>query len=322
MFDSASAVDLVSSIQGVYYKKGLTMKKAMENRYPHSAELFRFCKQVLDNKYQNTRVIDQDIGQILNYDPADCSHWKKGRKNIKSIYAIKRLSEHLEVDEKILFDIVSGESDMQEAMFEYTGYKSFSIDPKLKEVARKDFYRKDPRNWSREKEENLFKQFNVERSKIHDAVAKVYEKINFSEVPLYLPEVMSYYPELTLEPADKPVDEVARIQKLGDGRIVISHTNGPMKPYIRYAIARELGKYFLYKEGELDLSAKQQKLSPLQEAETSLFAGKLLIPTKQLQEVVKTMAIKKDILLQLADLFWVSKTLMSLRFKDYIEFGD
>ena len=59
------------------------MKKVEANRYPHSATLFRFCKEALEIRYDgNVKVIDQDVGAILGYDPADCSHWKKGKKNI------------------------------------------------------------------------------------------------------------------------------------------------------------------------------------------------------------------------------------------------
>ena len=60
------------------------MSGIMESRYPNSAVLFQFCKQVLHIRYEhNVKVIDQDVGAILGYDPADCSHWKKGKKNIK-----------------------------------------------------------------------------------------------------------------------------------------------------------------------------------------------------------------------------------------------
>ena len=54
------------------------MKKDVPVKYPHSASLFQFCRQVLDHKFGDVRVIDQDVGQILGFDPADCSHWKKG----------------------------------------------------------------------------------------------------------------------------------------------------------------------------------------------------------------------------------------------------
>jgi len=296
------------------------MKKIMQNRYPNTAALFQFCKMVLSEKYNNSRVIDQDIGQILDYDPADCSHWKKGRKNIKSVYAIKRLSEHLEVDENIIFDVVSGEMDLDEAYFEYFGYRNFSIDQDVKESARKEFYRKNPGSWSREKEEDFYNQYKIDRSKINAIIDEIYGRINFSEVPLYLPEVVSCYEDLDLEPTDELLPEVAKLTKVDDKRFVIRYKAGQMKAYVRYAIARELGNYFINKDKYL--TSKVVTPTPVQEAENSLFAGKLLVPTKHLKKVVQNLSLKKDLLVQMTDIFWVSKTLISLRFKDYIENGD
>jgi hypothetical protein len=111
-------------------------------KYPHSANLFKFCRLVLDHKYGGIRVIDQDVGQILGFDPADCSHWKKGKKNIRSIFAMKNIAKHLGVDEKLVVDVAAGELDEQEAYCEYMGYGATTVDVKVLEVAKKDFYRK------------------------------------------------------------------------------------------------------------------------------------------------------------------------------------
>jgi len=75
------------------------MKKVEANRYPHSATLFKFCKEALEIRYDgNVKVIDQDVGAILGYDPADCSHWKKGKKNIRSLSTLRSIADHLNVD--------------------------------------------------------------------------------------------------------------------------------------------------------------------------------------------------------------------------------
>jgi len=64
-----------------YRLRGNIMKKADENRYPHSADLFRFCKEALNIKHNfEVKVIDQHVGAMLGYDPADCSHWKKAKR--------------------------------------------------------------------------------------------------------------------------------------------------------------------------------------------------------------------------------------------------
>ena len=110
------------------------MKKETEIKYPHSANLFQFCRRVLDHKFGGIRVIDQDVGQILGFDPADCSHWKKGKKNIRSIQAMKSIADHLGVDEKLVVDVASGEIGDEEAFYEYTGYGAFDIDGRVMPV--------------------------------------------------------------------------------------------------------------------------------------------------------------------------------------------
>ena len=53
------------------------MKKEVIIKYPNSANLFQFCRKVLDHKFGGIRVIDQDVGQILGFDPADPEGTKK-----------------------------------------------------------------------------------------------------------------------------------------------------------------------------------------------------------------------------------------------------
>merc|ERR1712072_83889 len=105
------------------------MKKVEANRYPNSATLFRFCKEALEIRYKgNVKVIDQDVGAILGYDPADCSHWKKGKKNIRSLTTLKSIANHLNIDERLLIDIAGGKIQLQEAVFEFKGYGNFNMD--------------------------------------------------------------------------------------------------------------------------------------------------------------------------------------------------
>ena len=83
------------------------MKRVIANRYPYSALLFRVCREVLEDRNKGTvKVIDQDVGSILGYDPADCSHWKKGKKNISSLKTLKKISDYLGVNLNLLINSV------------------------------------------------------------------------------------------------------------------------------------------------------------------------------------------------------------------------
>ena len=112
----------------------------MENRYPNSATLFTFCKRALAMRYQGSvKVINQDVGAILGYDPADCSHWKKGKKNIRSLKTLRMLSEHFNIDERFVINITSGNISLEEALLEYTGYGDFYLKQDNLEKLKKDF---------------------------------------------------------------------------------------------------------------------------------------------------------------------------------------
>src|SRR6476619_4126808 len=121
-------------------QRELAMKKTAENRYPHSATLFKFCKEALEIRYEgNVKVIDQDVGAILGYDPADCSHWKKGKKNIRALATLRSIADHLSIDERLLIDIAGGKVGLEEAVFEYRGYGAFALQGRNLENLKKEF---------------------------------------------------------------------------------------------------------------------------------------------------------------------------------------
>ena len=104
------------------------MKKISENKYPKSAKLFTFCRKALSLKYQgNVKIIDQDIGAILNFDPADCSHWKKGKKNINSLKPINTIANFLQIDSRLLFDLALGKKVLEESYFELGACMIFNL---------------------------------------------------------------------------------------------------------------------------------------------------------------------------------------------------
>jgi Zn-dependent peptidase ImmA (M78 family) len=51
----------------------------------------------------------------------------------------------------------------------------------------------------------------------------------------------------------------------------------------------------------------------------NLFAGLLLVPGKMLRKEVEKIDTSHDIVHQLAETFWVSKSLMNQRLRDYME---
>lgn len=298
------------------------MKKESTIKYPHSASLFQFCRRVLDHKFGGIRVIDQDVGQILGFDPADCSHWKKGKKNIRSIQAMKSIATHLGVDEKLVVDVASGEVADWEAFHEYSGYGLFNIDPKLFDSAKKDFYQKHANSWTREKEQEFKQQFQIDETAIDRIVENIHSTINFQEAPLYLPEIVSYHPQLSLKPFEATEEETQeakiRCSSSGEQTVIEYPMDVKMRPYIRFSIAKALAPYFFEKAGldTLDIGEHGKKVAEIQ---YNLFAAKLLTPSTLIKKEMQNIDIQKDIVSQLAETFWVSKTFMNNRLKNILQ---
>ncbi len=301
------------------------MKKVAEVKYPNSASLFQFCRRVLDHKFGGIRVIDQDVGQILGFDPADCSHWKKGKKNIRSIQAMKSIAEHLGVDEKLVVDVASGDLDDTEAFYEYSGYGAFAIDGKIFEAAKKDFYRRNAATWTKDKENEFKEFFSANEAAIDRVVTEIHARINFLEAPLYLPEIVAAYTDLNLigiEPNDSSTkaNEAAaplNVKRQG-GTTAISYLAGSeMRPYMRYRIAKAMAAHFL-DGAEFKRDPDTEFGQHLTDVQSNLFAAKLLAPAGLIKKEMTQINVAKDVVAQLAEIFWVSKTFMNRRLKDIL----
>ncbi|MBI2602154.1 MAG: hypothetical protein HYW48_03780 [Deltaproteobacteria bacterium] len=295
------------------------MKKQTALKYPHAASLFMFCRRVLDHKFSGIRVIDQDIGQILGFDPADCSHWKKGKKNIHSIHSIHTIAQHLGVDDKLVAEVACGELDDEEAYCEFLGYGQTSIDPKLMENAKKEFYKFNSSRWSRDLDSQFRETFLVNETKIDKIVNDIHDRLNFREAPLYLPELAAFYPAIVLSPSmdrSEPTPFPVTVQKEQNKYIIVYRPGSEIRPYVRYKIAKAVAGYFLPSR------SVRQELQPLEEqlceVESNLFASRLLAPTALIKKETKNINVAKDLLTQLAEIFWVSKSFMNRRLQEVL----
>lgn len=298
------------------------MKKDTATKYPNSANLFQFCRRVLDHKFGGIRVIDQDVGQILGFDPADCSHWKKGKKNIRSIQAMKSIAKHLGVDERLVVDVASGEMNEGEAFFEFTGYGDFSPDPKFLETAKKDFYRRHANSWTKDKEIEFKRQFETNELEINRIVKSIHEALAFQEAPLYLPEVVATYGDVSLRAVEDEAELEGKAIKATEegGKMHIAYPmDEKMRPYVRYGIAKAMGKHFLAKEGVLASNETNEQANYMSDVQTNMFAAKLLTPAYLIRKELAGLDAGKDIVAQLADVFWMSKTFMNGRLKEILE---
>jgi hypothetical protein len=300
------------------------MKKVEANRYPHSATLFKFCKEALEIRYDgNVKVIDQDVGAILGYDPADCSHWKKGKKNIRALATLRSIADHLNIDERLLIDIASGKIGLDEAVFEYKGYGEFNLSGRHLENLKKEFF-KNPSRWQGEGSMRSFEElFDIDRNAISAMAKEILSKGNFTEAPIYIPEVYHAFPSISIQ-SNEALESPISVESNGEGPQMVTKVffKGPeMRPYMRFLAAKELFKH-LAKSHNSTAQKFAKAPSEVMDIQANIFAGMLLIPAAMLRKEVEQIDSSLDIVMQLADTFWISKALMNQRLRDYMEYLD
>ena len=297
------------------------MKKTDENLYPHSATLFRFCKEALEIHYDgNVKVIDQDVGAILGYDPADCSHWKKGKKNIRALSTLRSLAEHLRIDEHLLVSIASGKISLSEAVFEFKGYGDFNLRERSLENLKKEFF-KNPARWQKSGGIKTFEEiFAVDRATVAQIADKILRLGQFAESPVYVPEIFNLFPSIDLV-IDADLDKPFTINNEGEGRALactIRYRDEDMKPYVRFLLVKELFKFLCMSQHPITAPLKLAPQEVL-EVQSNIFAGIMLIPDHLLRKEVDSVDSALDFVTQLTDTFWVSKALMNSRLRDYLD---
>jgi Zn-dependent peptidase ImmA (M78 family) len=92
-----------------------------------------------------------------------------------------------------------------------------------------------------------------------------------------------------------------------------------MRPYIRYRIAKAMASHFIKKNKIAPSSANSEHGNYIAEVQTNLFAAKLLTPAYLIRKELSNLDPTKDIVAQLADVFWMSKTFMNGRLKEILE---
>ncbi len=262
------------------------MKRSEENRYAHSATLFKFCKEALNIKHNfEVIVIDQHVGALLGFDPADCSHWKKGKKNIRSIHTINTIAESLDIDARLVTDIVSGQVGLEESVQEFRGYGAFES------------------------------TIDLQREQIFVAAQQLLENADIRSCPVLIPEVLSVCQNIALVQTE-PESEKLVETTIELGQNVIRMRKGEMKPHIRFLLAREIGRVVLHPSliAAVPFNTVESRLNT--------FAMLLLIPSPLLQVATREANNSRDLVQQLSDFFWMSRAVVNARIKDFFTHGN
>ncbi|NRA64578.1 MAG: ImmA/IrrE family metallo-endopeptidase [Pseudobacteriovorax sp.] len=272
------------------------MKRSGAAKFPHSVQLFKFCQKVMIHQ-KGEKVRDQEVGAILNFNPSDCSHWKRGEKNVRSVFALAKLAETLKVETGLIHDVTSGNVNLDEAFFEYIESANIqNVTAKLSKLNRAD-------------------AISIE-SKIIHFVNTIQEQCEFTTPPLYLPEVMRSFAFVSSQPVDM-LDKLSRILRIKANRYCIQFKKGDLKPQTRMSMVKDLAKVVLQGERE-----RFPELGPFSaeklEIEELLFTANLLLPKKMLKEEWTKLDTRKNVVSELSTLFWVPKSLVGYQLQEII----
>ncbi len=273
------------------------MKRSAQAKFPASAQLFKFCQKVMHEQRKGKRVHDQEVGAILSFNPSDCSHWKRGEKSVRSVFALEKLSQTLKLETAILHDIVSGHSGLNEAFYEYQESRTYST--VLQHALA-------------EGEEAIA----TSRAQVEAFVKSVHNQCEFETPPLYLPEVLRFFSFVSTQPTDM-LDKLSRILRVRPGQYCIQFCKGELKPQTRMSMSRDLARIIFEGERERfpELGAKNENLVELEEM---IFVANLLVPKHMLAQELAKLDVRRNVVSDLANLFWVPKSLVGFQMQEMV----
>ena len=274
------------------------MKRSGNVKFPNSVQLFKFCQKVMMHQRKG-KVRDQEVGAILKFNPSDCSHWKRGEKNVRSVFALAKLAESLGLESALVHDVASGIVNLDEAYYEY-----------LESISYKEIF---------SSEIAKSKEADEIRRRVGDFVAMVQKNCEYVTPPLYLPEVMRSFSFVVTQPVEM-IDKLSRILRVKPGRYCIQFKKGELKPQTRMSMVKDLAKIVFQGERarfpELGETSKD-----LMEFEEVLFTANLLIPKDMLMAEMVKLDARRNVVSELAGLFWVPKSLICFQLQETVRDG-
>lgn len=275
------------------------MKRAASAKFPNSVQLFKFCLKVMGQQ-RSSKINDQEVGHILDFNPSDCSHWKRGEKNVKSVFALARLAESLRVEPGILHDLASGASGLDEAYFEYS--EGLAIRDAVNACA--------PAETA---------AIEAARARIESFVAQLHAQAEFSTPPLYLPEVLRFFSFVSTQPVEM-VDRLSRVLRTKPGYYCIQFRKGELKAQTRMSVARDLARIILDSERARfpELGDADPRLLAFEQL---VFAANLMAPKSLLQHEMARLDVRRNLVAELAALFWAPKALIGFQIQEVLKAG-
>ncbi len=276
------------------------MKRSGAVKFPNSVQLFKFCQKVLMSQ-RGVKVHDQEVGQILSFNPSDCSHWKRGEKNVRSVFSLAKLADALQVETTLVHDVASGAVGLDEAFYEWQESNAFkALVTKAATAAPSEIAEA--------------------RRRVEAFVAQLHEQCEFSTPPLYIPEVLRFFAFVTTQPTEM-MDKLSRILRVKPGQYSIQFRKGDLKPQTRMCMTKDLARIIF--EGERERFPELGPANPkLVELEETIFCASLLVPKNILLAEMAKLDSRRNVVSELATLFWVPKSLVGFQLTDILLSGE
>lgn len=269
------------------------MRKNSETaRFPQSAALFKFCLRVMEVR-AGAKVHDQEVGNILGYNPSDTSHWKRGKKAVRSIYALDALASALDASSEVIQDLADGAIELDDAWYEF----------EESEELRRVNARLTP---------DLLIERRQRLVQIERFASDLLRRAGVVTIPVFLPEVLSVLPSISLVQGEVP-EKIARSSKGKPGSFLVRYRKGDLKAHTRAAIAREIARILLFSNREaFGMGPWREELEFLEIVDLS---NCLLAPKEQLIREIESLSARVDVVKALAEVFWVPKSVVRCRLK-------
>lgn len=275
------------------------MKRSGAVKFPNSVQLFKFCQKVLMTQ-RGVKVHDQEVGAILSFNPSDCSHWKRGEKNVRSVFSLAKLADALQVEPTLVHDVASGAAGLDEAYYEWQ--ESNSYREILTKIAGADMA-----------------AVEAARARVEAFATELQTQSEFSTPPLYLPEVLRFFAFITTAPTDM-MDKLSRILRVRPGQYSIQYRKGDLRPQTRQSMTKDLARILF--EGERGRFPELGTAdAALLEFEETLFTAALLAPKNLILAEMAKLDSRRNVVSELAALFWVPKSLICFQLQDILRSG-
>jgi hypothetical protein len=273
------------------------MRKSSEApRFPNSALLFQFCLRAMEARSPGSNIHDQEIGNILQFNPSDTSHWKRGKKSVRSIYALEKLSRDLDADLAVVQEVAEGVVDLDEAWMDHI---ESAEERRLVSLYTPEMHVERRR-----------------RQKMLDIVAsRILTSAGIESVPVYLPEILEVLEFIQITQADVS-DKITRSTKTKPGQYTIKYRKGEMRPHTRAAIAREIARIVLFSEREK--FQIPERLEGFGFFEIQDLSNAMLVPKTLLLMETAKVSNKLNLTKALSETFWVPQHVVRSRLKALI----